>query len=420
MAADGMGRRGGFARLWGSVGVSLLGTQVSLLALPLTALGALHASAGQVALMAATGTAPFLLLGLPAGAWVDRWPRRALMVRADLLRAALLASVPVAYLLRALTLAQLYVVACGVGTLTVFFDIAALTILPTLVPADRITRANGRLEAARATGQTAGPAIGGVLVQALTAPVAVTVDAASYLASALLLSGLPDVPAPPRPARRDPLVSMVVEGLRFCLTHRYIRPLALGAAWLNFCVEGLLAVFVTHAVRDLHLTAATVGLVLAGANIGYLVGTLLVLRLDAWIGIGATIALGAGLHAGLLLVAFAPPTWTVGWLTLGFAIPSAGLALWNVNAVSIRQATTPPGLLARMNASNRFLIWGTMPLGAGAGGLLAGLAGLPTAVTMFAIGSPLCAVPVLLSSLRSLRTMPEPALDTTREAPVYA
>jgi len=420
MAADDVGRRGGFARLWGSVGVSLLGTQVTLLALPLTALGALHASAGQVALLAAAGTAPFLLLGLPAGAWVDRWPRRALLVRTDLLRAALLVSVPVAYLVRALTLAQLYVVACGVGTLSVFFDVAALTILPTLVPRGQLTQANGRLEAARATGQTAGPAIGGVLVQALTAPVAVAVDAASYLVSALLLRGLPDVPAPPRPAGRDPLVSMVVEGLRFCLTHRYIRPLALGAAWLNFCVEGLLAVFVTHAVRDLHLTAATVGLVLAGANIGYLVGSLVVLRLDARIGVGPTIALGAGLHIGLLLVAFAPAAWTAGWLTLGFATPSAGLALWNVNAVSIRQATTPPGLLARMNASNRFLIWGTMPLGAGAGGLLADLAGLPAAVTVFAIGAPLSAIPVLLSAVRSLRTMPDQTPDPATEAPVYA
>ena len=404
--------QGGFARLWGSVGVSLLGTQVSMLALPLTALGVLHASAGQVALLAAAGTSPFLLLGLPAGAWVDRWPRRELMVRTDQLRGALLASVPAAYLLGVLTLAQLYVVAFGVGALSVFFDVASLSVLPALVSHDRIAEANGKLEAARATGQSSGPAIGGVLVQALTAPVAVAVDALSYLASALLLRGLPELPAPPAPEQREPLLRLVGEGLRFCLSHRYIRPLATGAAWLNFCVEGLLAIFVTHAVRDLHLSAATVGLVLAGANVGYLLGSLLVPRLNARIGVGWAIALGAAMHLGFLLVAFAPRTLTVAWLTLGFAITAVGLAFWNVNAVSLRQATTPSAFLARMNASNRFLIWGTMPLGAGAGGLLAGVLGLHAAVIIFSIGAPLSAVPVMLSAVRSVRTMPAAAVRT--------
>jgi len=407
--------QGGFGRLWGSVGVSLLGTQVSMLALPMTALGVLHASAGQVALLAAAGTAPFLLLGLPAGAWVDRFPRRALMVRTDLLRGVLLASVPAAYLFGVLTLVQLYVVAFGVGALSVFFDVASLSVLPALVPHERIAEANGKLEAARATGQTSGPAIGGVLVQVLTAPVAVVVDAVSYLASALLLRGLPEVPAPPAPERREPLRRLVGEGLRFCLSHRYIRPLAAGAAWLNFCFQGLLAIFVTHAVRDLHLSAGTVGLVLAGSNVGYLLGSLLVPRLNARIGVGRAIGLGAAMHLALLLVAFAPGTWTVAWLTLGFTIPAMGLAFWNVNAVSLRQVSTPSAFLARMNASNRFLIWGTMPLGAGAAGVLAGALGLHAAVAILCVGAPFSAVPVFLSAVRSVRTMPQP--EIVHEAP---
>jgi len=407
--------QGGFGRLWGSVGVSLLGTQVSMLALPMTALGVLHASAGQVALLAAAGTAPFLLLGLPAGAWVDRFPRRALMVRTDLLRGVLLASVPAAYLFGVLTLVQLYAVAFGVGALSVFFDVASLSVLPALVPHERIAEANGKLEAARATGQTSGPAIGGVLVQVLTAPVAVVVDAVSYLASALLFRGLPEVPAPPAPERREPLRRLVGEGLRFCLSHRYIRPLAAGAAWLNFCFQGLLAIFVTHAVRDLHLSAGTVGLVLAGSNVGYLLGSLLVPRLNARIGVGRAIGLGAAMHLALLLVAFAPGTWTVAWLTLGFTIPAMGLAFWNVNAVSLRQVSTPSAFLARMNASNRFLIWGTMPLGAGAAGVLAGALGLHAAVAILCVGAPFSAVPVFLSAVRSVRTMPQP--EIVHEAP---
>ncbi|MEU6370356.1 MFS transporter [Streptomyces sp. NPDC046931] len=253
----------GFRALWAASGVSLIGTQVSVLALPLTALIALHASAFEAALLTAAGTAPFLLLGLPAGAWADRWPRRTLMVACDLGRAVLLASLPAAQMAGALTLAQLYLVALGVGVLSVFFDIASLSVLPSLVDGDRIAPANARLETVRAAAQTSGPAIGGTLVQLLTAPFALALDALSYLASALLLRGLPPLPAPAAPKRAAGTLTQIGEGIRFCLNHPYIRPLAIGAAWLNFWTEALLAVFLTYAVRELHLSAARVGTVLA-------------------------------------------------------------------------------------------------------------------------------------------------------------
>ncbi len=182
-----------FLRLATATGVSLLGSQVTLLALPLTAVLVLHASAGQVAALATAGTAPFLVLGLPAGVWVERWSLRRLMVLTDLRRAALLVSVPVAALVGWLTTLQLYVVAFAVGSCGVFFDVAALSVLPTLVPPARIAAANGALEVARASAQTSGPAVGGVLVHTLTAPIAVLADAASYAVSALLLRRLPDV-----------------------------------------------------------------------------------------------------------------------------------------------------------------------------------------------------------------------------------
>jgi MFS family permease len=408
MRAREVWRNGGFRRLWGSVGVSLVGTQVSLLALPLTAIGVLHASAGQVALLAAAGTAPFLLLGLPAGAWVDRWARRPLMVRTDLLRALLLVSVPVAYAAGVLTLAQLYLVAFGVGALSVFFDVAALSVLPALVSHEQIAPANGQLEVARATAQTTGPALGGALVQAVTAPVAVALDAVSYLASAVLLRGLPELAPPPAPAQRERLGRQIRDGLRFCLRHPYIRPLAAGAAWMNFWTEALLAVFVVYAVRELHLTPAVVGVVLAASNVGYLVGSLLVPRLNARVGVGPAIAVGAALNAGFVPVALAPRAWTVAWLTAGFTVTAIGVAIWNVNAVSLRQASTPPALLARMNATNRFLIWGTMPLGAAAGGLLTGLAGLHATIVVAALAAPASAVPILLSAVRRVRVMPQP------------
>ena len=411
VAAGRLRWRGGFGRLWGSIAVSLMGTQLSLLALPLTALAALDASASQVALLAAAGTAPFLLFGLPAGSWVDRWSRRGLMVTTDVARAVLLASVPLAWLLDLLTLAQLYLVTFAVGSLSVLFDVAALSVLPALVPRGLIATANGRLEAARAVAQTSGPGLGGVLVQVLTAPLAVVVDALSYVASAVLLRGLPPVPPPDRPAGRESLLRQVTVGLVFCLRHRYIRPLALGAAWMNLWVEAFFAVLITYAVTDLGLSAAMVGVVLAGSNVGYLLGSLLVPRLNAAWGVGATIALGALLQAGYVVAALARTGVPVLWLTLGLAISAAGTALWNVDAVSLRQATTPDAMLARMNASNRFLIWGTMPLGAALGAWLASAVGLADTVLLAAVLAPTSALPVLFSAVRAVVSMPEDETD---------
>jgi MFS family permease len=402
--------------------VSLLGTQVTMLALPLTALTVLHASAGQVAALAVAGTAPFLLLGLPAGAIVDRWPARRLMVVTDVARAVLLASVPVAFVAGALTLAHLYVVAAGVGALSVPFDVAALSVLPALVGPDRIAAANVRLESTRAVAETAGPALGGALVQAVTAPVALVVDAVSYLASALFLRGLPDLPAAAPAGAREPLLAQIRAGIRFCLTHRYIRPLAIGAAWMNFWTQALLAVFITYAVTGLHLPATAVGAVLAVANVGYLAGSLLTPWLNRRIGLGWAIATGVALHGAYLLAAFAPHHRPLPWLATGFLLAAAGQGIWNVDAVSLRQTTTPGPMLARMNATNRFLIWGTMPLGAATGGLLAGALDLRPTITLAAAAIPLATAPILLSALRRLRVMPTqtPAGDVTLPEPVPA
>jgi MFS family permease len=402
-------------RLWGSVGVSLIGTQVTMLALPLTALHSLHASAGQVAALAATGTAPFLLLGLPAGAIVDRWRPRRLMVSADLARAALLISVPLAYAADALTLLHLYVVAAGIGALSVPFDVASLSVLPALVRPDRIATANVRLEATRAVAETGGPAIGGALVQAVTGPVALVVDAVSYLLSALFLRGLPALPAQAPAGAREPLLAQIRAGIRFCLAHHYIRPLAIAAAWMNFWTQALLAVFITYAVRQLDLSAAAVGVVLGVANLGYLGGSVLVPWLNRRIGLGWAIAAGVLLHGAYLPAALAPRDHPLPWLIAGFMVAAAGQGIWNVDAVSLRQTTTPGPMLARMNATNRFLIWGTMPLGAAAGGLLAAAADLHTTVTVAAAAIPLAAVAVLLSAVRPLRTMPTaPAMPEPR------
>jgi hypothetical protein len=334
------------------------------------------------------------------------------MVRCDWLRALLLGSVPLAWAFGVLTLAHLAVVAFAVGALSVFFDIAALSVLPALVARPQLAAANGSLEAARAVAQTSGPALGGVLVQVASAPLALLADAGSFAVSALLLRGLPPLAAPARPADRVPLRRQIAEGLAFCLRHPVIRGLVLGGAWLNFWGHALLAVFVTYAVRDLGLSAAVIGVVLASANVGYLLGSLLAPRLNRRLGVGPVVLVGVLLHGGLLAVALAPAAAPLPWLIAGFGVQSLGVSLWNVNAVSLRQASTPEPLLARMNATSRFLLWGAMPLGSVAGGLLATVAGLSAAVLVAAIAVPLVAAWLAGTPLRTVRALPaegEPA-----------
>lgn len=406
-------RSAGYRRLWTAASASLMGTQVTVLALPLTAIAVLGSSPAEVALLAAAGTAPLLLVGLPAGAWVDRFPRRLLMVWADLIRFALLASIPLAFWLHCLTLAQLYAVAFAVGAVGVFFDVASLTVLPELVDPRSITAANSHLEGARATAQTVGPALGGLLVQAFAAPVALALDAATYLASALLLRGLPPLPPPAQGSERRGLFRTIGDGLAFCFTHPYIRPLAAAGAWINFWTEALLAVFLSHAVTDLGLTPAVIGLVLGCASVGYLAGSLIVPAVNRRLGVGSTIILGVALQLGFGVAALAPATTPLPWVLAGFGLHAIGISMWNVNAVSLRQATTPRPMLARMNATNRFLLWGTMPLGASAGAVLASCFGMNVAVVVAGFAVPLCAVPLLFSRLTEVQRMPAPATDPT-------
>jgi len=392
-------------RLWAAAGVSAVGTQLTLVAMPLLAVAVLRASAAQTALLAAAGTAPFLLLGLPAGAWVDRWDRRRVMVVTDLLRAAALASVPAAAALGVLTLAHLAVVAFIVGALGVLFDVAALSAVPAVVAADDLTRLNGRLEVARAAAQTTGPAAGGALVQAVSAPFALLLDAVSYVGSALVLRRLPALPPAGRPVAGGTL-RQVRDGLAFCWRHPYVRPLAMGAGWMNLWSEGLLGLLVPWAVLDLGMTAAGVGIVLAGANVGYLLGSATARAVTARLGVGPSIVLGAALSLGLVLVALPVPVPVAVRLAVALGASAAGSALWNVNAVSLRQATTAPEMMTRMNATNRFVIWGTMPLGAALGAALAARTGAAAAVVTCALAAPLCALPVAFSAVRRVRSMP--------------
>jgi MFS family permease len=402
-----------FTHLWFAESISQLGSQVSILALPLVAITVLHASTFAVGALTAVEFAPFVLFGLPAGAIVDRFPRRPVLILADLGRALALASVPLTYAFDALTYAQLLVVVFVTGSLTVFFDVAYQSILPALVEHDQIVDGNARLEVSRSSAQLAGPAVGGVLVQAIGAASAVTADAISFVGSALLIRGIhaDEPPIERREAGTSRLRALgreIREGLHYVLGHRVLRMIAGSTATSNFFSSMTTAVFLLYAVRERHYSAGLVGAVFAIGNIGPLVAAVTSARITRVLKLGRSIWLGMLIaQLATLLLGVAPTQhafayFTVAWLLFGF-----GGTVYNISQVSLRQAITPRRLQGRMNASMRFMIWGTMPFGSLAGGALGTWIGLRPTLLVAGIGG-MAAVPwVLARSVRELREMPE-------------
>ena len=407
----GLWRHRDFLRLWSAETISQFGSQISVLALPLVAIIVLEASAFEVALLGVFEYAPFILVSLPAGVWVDRLRRKPILVASDLGRGLALGSIPVAYALDALTIWQLYGVGFVVGFLTVFFDVAYMSYLPSLVDRRQLIEGNSKLEVSRSGAQIAGPGLAGGLVQALTAPVAVLLDAVSFLVSAVFLFRIrrPES-APTRDERRagPGMKAELKEGLRYVFGHRYLRWIAASTATFNFFGNVMYAVLLVFAVRQLDLSPGVIGAVLMLGNVGYLAGALVADRLARRLGVGPAIILGGSGSVGYLLVALTPEASPIPFLVVGLAIVAAGVPVYNITQGSFRQAITPERLQGRMNSVMRFIVWGVIPLGALAGGVLASLGGLRFAVAVGAVGSTLAVLPLVLSPVRTLREMPEP------------
>jgi MFS family permease len=408
----GLWRHGDFLKLWSAETVSQVGSQVSGLAIPLVAIITLEVTPFQVALLNVVEFAPFILVSLPAGVWVDRLPRRPILIIGDLGRAALLASIPIAYGLDVLTIYQLYAVGFAVGVLTVFFDVAYQSYLPSLVSRDQLVEGNSKLEISRSGAQLAGPAMAGALVQALTAPVAVFVDAVSFVGSGLFVLGIrrrEDVPE--REHGRSPFSGMraeLSEGLRYVVGHRYLRWIAASTATFNFFGNVMFAIFLVYAVRELDLSPGVIGLIFALGNVGYLIGALSSNRLAVWLGVGWTIVLGAATGIASLLIPLAPQDSPIPFLVAALLITSFGVVVYNVTQVSLRQAITPERMQGRMNSIMRFIVWGVIPLGTLVGGAIATTVDLRAAIWVGAAGISLAFLPVILSPVRSLRRMPDP------------
>lgn len=352
-------------------------------------------------------TASFLLLGLPTGAWVDRMRRRRVLIVADLGRALTLGSLPVAAVFGMLSLPQLYVVALGYGVLTVFFDVAYQSYLPQLVGGDRLVEGNAKLAATQWVAQVGGPAVGGLAVQILTAGCAVVANAVCFAWSAAWIGLIrsPEARPPKQPGRH--LGREIGEGLRFVLGHRLLRAIAACTGLFNLFRTASQPMMIVLLDRELHLNAGMIGLFFTAGAVGGIIGALFARQIAQAIGQGRVIwAAPAVIGPFALLIPLVQHDWRLGLAVVGEFVLAFGSAVYDVAQVSFRQALCPERLLGRMNATMRFLVWGTMPLGAFLGGALASLIGVRTVLWTIAAGITLAFLPVFLSPLRTTRDLP--------------
>ncbi|MFE9119997.1 MFS transporter [Streptomyces sp. NPDC007172] len=407
-ASGGLLRMRDFRFLLAGAAAGQVGAQVTLVALPLVAVLELKAPAFQVGLLTAAETAAFLLIGLPAGAWVDRMRKLSLMIRADVVRSLAMASVPLAALADVLTMVQLYAVALVVGVATVFFDVAHQSYLPQLLPREHLVAGNGALETVRSSAQVAGPGLGGGLVQLVGAHLAIVADAIGYAISALFLLGIRRPESKPEPVPGASLRKEVGEGLRFVLGHPLLRVIAGTTGLGNFFTAMLMATQTVFLVRVLGLPPAAVGVMLSASAVGGLAGALCAGRLAGRFGQARVIWLSALVTGPFALLW---PLSGKGAAAALFAVASGvvffGAVVYNVAQVSFRQTLCPPRLLGRMNATLRFLMWGTLPLGALVGGAVADASGARAALWICAVGFLVVPLPLLLSPLRRMRELPD-------------
>lgn len=403
----GLARDPEFLKLWAGEAISDFGDQMTVLAIPLTAVIVLKATAFEMGLLAAVATLPTALFSLPVGVWVDRLPRRRTLIVADAGHAIVLATVPIAFVLGILGMPQLYVVAFLTGTLSVFFIVAYQAYLPALVGRPHLVEANGKMNATASLAQLAGPSVAGVLVQIFTAPMPVVLDALSFMASLVGIS-LIRRPEPALAPRRRDMVAEIREGLSALLGHPVLRAVVISAA-LTVCVfSAQVAILLLYLVRDLRLEPSVVGVILALGGVGALAGAVLAPTLARRIGVGPSLILGATLAFVCFLSRglVADPPLVIAWIAGAQLVGLFGASLFNVNGPSLRQALTPQHLLGRVNASYRFLVWGTGPIGALLGGTLGELFGLRAALLITGAAYVLIFPLIVGAPIRTMRELP--------------
>jgi MFS family permease len=395
-----------FRRYFGAQTVSLFGDQITYLALPLLAVLTVGAGPAEMGYLTAAALLPHLLFSLLAGAWVDRYPgKRRVMVIADLGRAALLVVVPVLWWAGVLTLPQLCLVAFAIGTLSVFFEVAHSSLFAALVARPDYVDANALINGSRAMSYVAGPSVGGVLVQVLTAPVAILADAVSYLVSAALLGRLRVREHPVQP---DAPLGLG-RGLRFVARSPVLRSLLLATSTLNLFNYVFAALFVLYVTTTLGVSPGTLGVVIGAGSVGALIGAAVCARLTRRIGIGPTLVLGLIVFpAPLMLVPLAggPRPVVLGMLFTAELLSALGVMLLDIPAGSLQTAATPASMLALVQGANRTVNYGIRPIGALIGGGLGTAIGVRPALWVASAGALIGVFWVLFSPVARMRDLP--------------
>ena len=382
-------RNSAFMHLWTGQTAAQVGFQVGTLATSAIAITVLHASETQIGVLSGLQTLAFLIVGLPAGAWVDGWRKRHVMITANLARIAALVSIPIAYAFFSLTIAHLMVVAALLGLSTVFFDVAYQSYVPMIASKRYIGAANGRLEASYQVGRAGGPGLGGWLLGVVAPPLAYLLTASTYVCStwAIWRIRTPE----PRPAHSDAsLRSQIVEGLSFVRGQRLLFPLFSCIACAAFAGAGIQVLLPILVLRTLGMSATQLGLLLSAGALGGILGAL---TRPAWItrlGIGRCIVItnSVGVSALLAQPASVHVPVAAAWvIACSGVVSSYFITIYNVTQMSLRQEICPPDMLGRMNAIFRFAVWGVMPLGSFVAGIIASWVGVEATMYIFTAGS---------------------------------
>ncbi|PNW09396.1 MFS transporter [Microbacterium testaceum] len=405
---------GDFHRFWLAQTTSAVGSQVGDLAVPLLAVVILHATAAEAGLVGVARWLPFLLLALPLGVLVDRRRRRPVLVAADIARAALIVVLVAVAVAGSLTLPVLLGLIFVIGALTVAFEVAYQSFLPTVAARDDLERANGRLQATASAAQVGGPGLGGWLVQTLTAPWALLSQAVTYAVSAVALLGIRSSESDPLPQRRGALAELR-EGLGFVRHDRYLVSLVGFSAIYNLFAQWITVLLLVHAVRELGLTAGHLGLVFSLGAVGAVVGAAAAPASVRRFGVGPVLIACAGAESLVLgVIPFVDAAWStpviVAALVGVFAVNGAGTSLSSVVALTLRQLRTPDHLLGRVNATVRWISYGVVAIGAGLGGLAGEALGTRAGIAVGCVGVALTVVWVAASPLRTVRTTASLAL----------
>lgn len=405
-------RDGNFLTMWTGQALSQFGAQIAELAIPVLAVLLLNATEFEVGVLTAAQVAAFLLVGLPAGAWIDRMRKRHVMIWADAVRAVALGTVPLLWTSGALQIWHLNAVALIIGVATVFFDVSYQSIIPSLVQSRQIAEANGKLEATHQLAGLAGPAAGGWLIGVVTAPFAILVTAATYIASFVALLFTRDNEPPRAPEDHAPILREIGEGLRWVFGNRLLRRIVATTALGNLFGTMSMTLFPIFVLRELGISPESLGVIFSLGALGGLLGAVVTPRLIAKIGEGRAIPVGAiGFSVAPLLlpVAALVPQIAYPFLVVQGFIMSFTILLYNITQVTFRQRITPPRLLGRMNASIRFCVWGVMPIGALAAGALGTWIGVVPTLWIAAILELFAGAFVIIGPFWSMRDLPDAA-----------